>query len=164
MRMDVTLAADSFAPVKLPQGGPIPVYGELATDIRGRVTGPLDSIVADIDVTLLPTTDITYPIDKKNLAQVKPYGAVNVKYQMAESEPLTLDGRINVDDGFVRYSPKIYPIMPFRVDSGSNVAFNGPIGKTRLNISASQKVKADVESEEEETRRVDFTTGVRVNG
>ena len=164
MRMDVTLTADSFAPVKLPQGGPIPVYGELATDIRGRVTGPLDSIVADIDVTLLPTTDITYPIDQKNLAQVKPYGMVNVKYQMAESEPLTLDGRINVDDGFVRYSPKIYPIMPFRVDSGSNVAFNGPIGKTRLNISASQKVKADVESEEEETRRVDFTTGVRVNG
>ena len=164
MRMDVTLAADSFAPVKLPQGGPIPVYGELATDIRGRVTGPLDSIVADIDVTLLPTTDITYPIDKKNLAQVKPHGMVNVKYQMAESEPLTLDGQINVDDGFVRYSPKIYPIMPFRVDSGSNVAFNGPIGKTRLNISASQQVKADVESEEEETRRVDFTTGVRVNG
>ena len=163
MMVDVTLRADSFAPVKLPQGGPIPVYGELATDIRGKVIGPLDSIVADVDVTLLPTTDITYPISKKNLAQVKPHGTVNVRYGTADGE-LNLGGRINVDDGFIRYSPKIYPIMPFHVDSGSHVAFNGPIGQTRLNVSASQKVKADVESSGEETRRVDFTTGVRVNG
>ena len=163
MRMDVSLAADSFAPVKLPKNGPLPVYGNLATDIRGSVTGPLDSIVADVDLTLLPTTDITYPIDKKNLAQIKPHGTVNARYGTADGE-LTLGGQINVDDGFVRYSPKIYPVMPFHVDSGSHIAFNGPIGQTVLNVSASQKVKADVESEEEDTRRVEFRTGVRVNG
>ncbi|MBR6167232.1 MAG: translocation/assembly module TamB domain-containing protein [Paludibacteraceae bacterium] len=163
MRLNVTLAADSFAPAKLEEGGPMPVHGELATDIRGSVTGPLDSILADVDITILPSTDITYPIDKKNLAQVKPHGTVNVKYGVADSE-LLLGGRINVDDGFIRYSPKIYPIMPFHVDSGSNVTFNGPLGQTMLDISASQQVKADVQSEGEETRRVDFTTGVRVNG
>ncbi|MBP5659495.1 MAG: BamA/TamA family outer membrane protein [Paludibacteraceae bacterium] len=163
MYVDVTLAADSFAPAKLPKDGALPVYGELATDIHGRVYGPLDSIVADVDVTLLPVTDITYPIDKKNLAQVKPHGTVNVRYGTADGD-LNLGGRINVDDGFVRYSPKAYPIMPFHVDSGSHVAFHGPIGSTELNISASQKVKADVESADEDTRRVDFTTGVRVNG
>lgn len=164
MRLDITLAADSFAPVKLPQGGPIPVYGELATDIRGRVTGALDSIIADVDLTLLPVTDITYPIDEKNLAQVKPHGTVNVHCPISDIDSLSLGGRINVDDGFVRYSPKAYPIMPFHVDSGSHIAFNGPIGRTQLAISASQKVKADVETEGEETRRVDFTTGVRING
>ena len=163
MYVDVTLAADSFAPAKLPKDGALPVYGELATDIHGRVYGPLDSIVADVDVTLLPVTDITYPIDKKNLAQVKPHGTVNVRYGTADGD-LQLGGQINVDDGFVRYSPKAYPIMPFHVDSGSHVAFHGPIGSTELNISASQKVKADVESADEDTRRVDFITGVRVNG
>ena len=164
MRLDVTLAADSFAPVKLEKGGPIPVYGDLATDIRGSVTGPLDSILADVNVTLLPVTDITYPIDKKNLAQVKPHGTVNVRYALADSVPLNLGGQINVDDGFIRYSPKAYPIMPFHVDSGSHVTFNGPVGQTLLDVSASQKVKADVQSEGEETRRVNFRTGVRVNG
>ncbi len=163
MHVDITLAADSFAPVKLTQGGPFPVYGELATDIRGKVTGPLDSIVADVDVTLLPVTDITYPIDKKNLAQVKPHGTVNARYCTKEGN-LNLGGRVNVDDGFIRYSPKAYPIMPFHVDSGSHVLLRGPISKTQLNVSASQQVKADVESNGEETRRVDFTTGVRVNG
>ena len=164
MRLDITLAADSFAPVKLPQGGPIPVYGDLATDIRGQVTGPLDSIVAEVDVTILPTTDITYPIDKKNLAQVKPYGTVNVRYGTKDSVALTLGGRVNVDDGLVKYSPKAYPLLPFKVDSGSHIAFNGPVGKTRLNISASQTVKADVDSKAEGARRVNFNTGVRLKG
>ena len=163
MRLNIAIQADSFAPVKLVKNGPIPVYGDLATDIHGTVTGPLDDIVADVDVDILPTTDITYPIDKKNLAQVKPYGKVNVQYKVANSE-LNLGGQVNVDDGFIRYSPKAYPIMPFHVDSGSNISFHGPIGKTKLNVSASQKVKADVESKDEETRRVDFTTGVRVKG
>lgn len=166
MRLDVTLAADSFAPVKLEKGGPFPVYGELATDIRGSVNGPLDSILADVDVTLLPVTDITYPIDKKNLAQVKPHGTVKVRYNTGDTtaNALQLGGQINVDEGFIRYSPKIYPIMPFHIDPGSHVAFNGPIGQTHLDVSASQKVKADVQSQGEESRRVDFRTGVRVNG
>lgn len=166
MRLDVTLAADSFAPVKLEKGGPFPVYGELATDIRGSVKGPLDSILADVDVTLLPVTDITYPIDKKNLAQVKPHGTVNVRYNTGDTtaNALQLGGQINVDEGFIRYSPKIYPIMPFHIDPDSHVAFNGPIGQTHLDVSASQKVKADVQSQGEESRRVDFRTGVRVNG
>ncbi len=164
MKVDLTLEADSFAPAKLPKGGPVPVYGDLATGIHGKVTGPLDSIVADVDVTILPSTDITYPIDKKNLAQVKPHGTVKVRYALAEREPLSLGGRVSVDDGMLRYSPKAYPVMPFKVDSGSHVAFHGPVGKTQIHVSASQKVKADVESEEEDTRRVDFRTGVRVNG
>ncbi len=163
MLIDITLDADSFAPVKLAKDGPIPVYGDLATDIHGRVYGPLDSIVADVAVTLLPVTDITYPIDKKNLAQVKPHGIVRAQYAVADGA-LNLGGQINIDDGFIRYSPKIYPVMPFHVDSGSHIAFNGPIGRTMLNVSASQKVKADVESKDEDTRRVDFRTGVRVQG
>ena len=163
MRMDVDVAADNFVPMKLEPNGPVPVHGDLATDIRGRITGPLDTIRADVDVTILPTTDLTYPIDEKNMAQVKPYGTVNVQYGTADGE-LNLGGRINVDEGVVRYSPNLYPIMPFHVDSGSHVTFNGPLGQTMLSVSASQQVKADVQSEGEETRRVVFNTGVRVNG
>lgn len=163
MLLDVDVSADNFSPAKLEQGGPFPVYGDLAADIRGRVTGPLDSISADVDVTVLPTTDLTYPIDKKNLAQVKPHGTVNVRYNTAEGA-LNLGGKIDVDEGLVRYSPDLYPMMPFRVDSGSHIAFNGPLGQSMLNVSASQQVKADVQSEGEETRRVLFNTGVRVNG
>ena len=164
MQLDVYLDADSFSPVKLEQGGPLPVYGNLETDIRGRISGPLDNILADVDLTILPTTDITYPINKKNLAQVKPHGTVNAKYGTADGT-LLLDGLIKVDDGLVRYSPKLYPMMPFRVDSASYIRFQGPLGQTLLNISASQQVKANVQAEDEdESRRVVFNTGVRIQG
>lgn len=163
MMLDVVLRGDSFVPTPLVKDGPIPVYGNLATDVRGRVSGSLDSILADVDVTILPSTDITYPIDKKNLAQVKPYGTVNVRYGVADNS-LNIGGQVNVDDGIIRYSPKMYPVMPFRVDSGSTITFHGPIGQTQMDVSASQKVKADVQSEGEEVRRVDFATGVRVQG
>ncbi|MBP5650290.1 MAG: translocation/assembly module TamB domain-containing protein [Bacteroidales bacterium] len=163
MLIDVDVAADNFTPMKLEPNGPVPVHGDLATDIRGRISGPLDTIRADVDVTILPTTDLTYPIDEKNMAQVKPYGTVNLQYNTVDGE-LNFGGVINVDEGVVRYSPKLYPMMPFRVDSGSNVTLNGPIGQTMLNLSASQQVKADVQSAGEETRRVVFNTGVRVNG
>ena len=163
MLLDVDLAADRFSPAKLEQGGALPVYGNLETDIRGRVSGTLDNILADVDVTILPTTDITYPIDKKNLAQVKPHGTVNVRYGTADSS-LLLDGLIKVDDGVVRYSPKLYPMMPFQVDPESNISFHGPLGQTLLNITASQQVKADVQSQGEDPRRVVFNTGVRVQG
>ena len=163
MQLDVDLSADHFSPTKLEQGGPFPVYGKLETDIRGRVSGSLDNILADVDVTILPTTDITYPIDKKNLAQVKPHGTVNVQYGTVDGT-LLLDGLIKVDDGLVRYSPKLYPMMPFQVDSASYIRFQGPLGQTLVNVSASQQVKADVQSQGEETRRVVFNTGVRVQG
>ena len=55
-------------------------------------------------------------------------------------------------------------MMPFKVDSASYISFNGPLGQTLMNISASQQVKADVQSEGEESRRVVFNTGVRVKG
>lgn len=163
MQLDVSLDADHFAPAKLEPGGPIPVYGNLETDIRGRVSGPIDNILADVDVTVLPTTDITYPIDKKNLAQVKPHGTVNARYG-TEDGSLMLDGLIKVDEGLVRYSPKLYPMMPFQVDSASCIRFQGPLGQTRMDISASQQVKADVQAEGEDTRRVVFNTGVRIRG
>ena len=163
MRLNVVLEADSFAPVKMPQGGKLPVYGELATDIHGTVTGALDNILVNADVTVLPTTDITYPIDQKNLAQVKPHGTVHVRFATAEKEPLSLRGQLNVDEGKVKYSPKVYPMMPFNVDKGSKVVFNGGLGSTLLDVSASQEVKADVQAKGEPMRTVDFRTGVRIN-
>ena len=163
MLLDVDLTADNFAPLELLPDGPVPVYGNLETDVRGRVTGPLDSIHADVDVTVLPTTDLTYPIDEKNLAQFKPHGTVNIQYNTTDGE-LNYGGTIHVDEGLVRFSPKLYPMIPFHVDSGSHVTLNGSLGQTILDLSASQQVKADVQSAGEETRRVTFNTGVRVNG
>ncbi len=158
--LDVTFASDSFVPVRLRPHGPIPVYGNLAAAIQGQVKGPLSHFDADVDVDILPVTDLTYPIDAKNFAQVFPTGKVHAHY----ADSLDLSGTVYVNKGTVKYSPKAYPMLPFQVDSGSYARLNGSIGATELSVSASQSVKADVQSEGEQSRRVNFNAGVRVNG
>lgn len=162
MRLDVKLNSDGFEPAKLPKDGPIPVYGKLIAGIDGSITGPVDSMQALVDIHVLPQTDITYPIDKKNLAQVNPEGTVKVGFSMQDG--LDLGGRIDVPKGKIFYSPKLYPMMPFNVDNGSCIAFNGPIDSTRIAISASQKAKATYKPVGEPSRMVDFITGVKVGG
>lgn len=162
MQLDVKLKSDCFEPVKLPQDGPIPVYGRLLTKIDGSISGPLDSMKALINVGILPQTDITYPIDKKNLAQVNPEGTIEVGYTTQEG--LDLGGQIDIPSGKIFFSPKLYPMMPFSVDKGSCVKFNGSIDSTTIAISASQKAKATYKPVGEVSRMVDFITGVKVGG
>ncbi len=158
--LDITFASDSFAPVRLVPNGPIPVYGDFAAGIQGQLKGPFSHFDADVNINILPVTNLTYPIDAKNFAQIFPTGKVNAHY----ADSLDLSGIVYVNKGTVRYSPKAYPMLPFQVDSGSYARLNGSIGATELVISASQAVKADVQSESEQSRRVDFNAGVRVNG
>lgn len=162
MQLDVKLKSDSFEPVKLPQDGPIPVYGRLLAGIDGTVTGPVDSLLAKVDVSILPQTDITYPIDEKNLAQVYPAGTVKVGYGLQTG--LDLGGQIDIPKGKIFFSPKIYPMMPFNVDAGSCIKFNGDLNSTIIAISASQGSKSTYKPVGEASRMVDFVTGVKVGG
>ncbi|MCQ2311434.1 MAG: BamA/TamA family outer membrane protein [Paludibacteraceae bacterium] len=160
LAVDITFESDSFAPLRLLQGGPLLIYGDFATALRGRVSGPVDHLATQADVTILPITNLTYPIDAKNLAQVNPQGTVRITY----ADSLQLGGEIVINDGLVKYSPKAYPMMPFRVDSGSYIRFNGPVGATEMAVSASQQIKASVQTANEDSRRVEFNTGVSIHG
>lgn len=162
MKLDVDIKSDSFEPVQLPQGGPFPVYGRLLASLDGSVTGPVDSLLAKVDIGILPQTDITYPIDEKNLAQVFPEGTVKVGYSLQDG--LDLGGQIDIPRGKVIFSPKMYPMMPFSIDKGSCIRFNGDLDSTALDISASQAVKATYKPVGEVSRMVDFITGVKVGG
>lgn len=162
MMLDVDINSDLFEPVKLPKDGPIPVYGQLLTSMQGSITGPVDSLLASVDLNILPQTDITYPIDKKNLAQVNPSGTMKVGFNPKTG--LDLGGQIDIPKGKIFYSPKFYPMMPFNVDKGSCIKFNGAIDSTVLAISASQGAKATYKPAGEVSRMVDFITGVKVGG
>lgn len=162
MNLDVLLNSERFEPVKLPKNGPIPVYGTLLTSLDGSVTGPVDSLMACVDVSILPETDVTYPIDKKNLAQVCTAGTVRVGFNPQTG--LKLNGQIDVPKGMIFFSPAIYPMMPFNIDKGSCIRFNGDLEHTELAVSASQGAKATYKPVGEVSRMVDFVTGVKVGG
>lgn len=160
MAMDFAIKSDRFKPLPLERRDSIPYFGDVAAGLDIVLAGTPEKLDISGDVTLLPETDITYLIDKKNYVHVKPSGRVNVHYPVGGE--ILLDGRIDVKQGEIRYSLPYYPFEPFSIDPGSNVTFNGPLDRMSLNVSALQPARAIVGDIGERTREVDFIVGVRV--
>lgn len=160
MAMDISVRSDRFKPVPLEKKDSIAYFGTVAAGLDVAVKGtPADLVIAG-DVTVLPETDITYHLDKKNFVHAKPSGKVNVQFPLGGD--ILLKGKIDVKQGEIRYSPPYYPLEPFTIDPESNVIFNGPLDNMALNISATQPARSIVGDGGDRTREVDFIVGVKV--
>ncbi len=75
-----------------------------------------------------------------------------------------LSGRLNIDKGFVRYSPPFMSEKLFNFERGSYVAFNGAMMNPTLNIHATDEIKANVTQSGQNSRLVNFDVGLSVTG
>ncbi len=55
-----------------------------------------------------------------------------------------LSGRLNINGGYVRYTPPLMSEKRFDFEEGSYVAFNGNMMNPTLNVHASDVIKANV--------------------
>lgn len=100
--------------------------------------------------------------DGKNRAQVESNGQLT--FEMTPLDNGRLSGRINLDKGFVRYSPPFMSEKLFNFERGSYVAFNGDMMNPTLNIHANDVVKANVTQTGQNSRLVNFDIGLSVTG
>lgn len=75
-----------------------------------------------------------------------------------------LTGRLNINKGFVRYTPPLMSQKLFDFNEGSYVAFRGDITNPELNISATDRVRANVTQEGQNSRLIYFDVGLAVTG
>ncbi len=75
-----------------------------------------------------------------------------------------LSGRLNIDGGFVRYSPPVISQKYFTFREGSYIAFSGDMLNPTLNIDATDVIKANVTQEGQDSRLVNFDVGLSVTG
>jgi len=128
-------------------------------------TIPAGSMALFLDANLAlsagSTINVDISSDGKNKASLQPEG--NLTYTLT---PMNADGRltgrINIDNGFVRYTPPFMSEKNFSFAEGSYVAFNGNILNPRLNIHATDEIKANVTQEGQDSRLVNFNVGVAV--
>lgn len=160
MAMDIGIRSDRFKPLPLEEKDSIPYFGNVAAGLDVMLAGTPDKLDISGDVTVLPETEVTYNIDRKNYVHVKPSGKVSVKFPIGGD--ILLNGRIDVRQGVIRYSPPYYPFEPFTIDPESNVTFNGPLDRMALNVAATQRARAIVGDVGDRTKEVDFIVGVKV--
>jgi hypothetical protein len=78
----------------------------------------------------------------------------------SDSDDLQLTGRYTLNSGLMKYSLPIIPLKTFTIQDGSYVEFTGDPMNPTLNITATERSKATVGMEGEQTRSVAFDCGV----
>lgn len=108
------------------------------------------------------TINVDLSADGTNKVSISPTGTVD--YTMTPMNTGRLTGRINLNSGFVRYTPPLMSEKQFFFQEGSYVAFNGDIMNPTLNVHAVDEVKANVTQEGQNSRLINFNVGLGVTG
>ena len=96
--------------------------------------------------------------DKSNFIDLTGGGTLRMNYGM--SKKLSLMGRYTLANGEMKYSLPIIPLKTFTIKDGSYLEFTGNPMNPTLNITATERTRAAVSSENGVGRSVDFDCGV----
>lgn len=108
------------------------------------------------------TLNVYLSADGKNRAQIQSNGTLT--YAMTPLDNGRLSGRININSGYVRYTPPLMSEKLFNFEDGSYVAFTGNMMNPTLNIHATDVLKANVTQEGQNSRLVNFNVMLGVTG
>ena len=97
--------------------------------------------------------------DQSNYVNVEGGGDLRMTY--TDFDGMQLFGRYTINSGEMKYQLPVIPLKTFTIGEGSYVEFSGDIMNPRLNITATERVKALV-SEGGNNRSVVFNCGVKV--
>ncbi|MDE7427350.1 MAG: translocation/assembly module TamB [Muribaculaceae bacterium] len=100
--------------------------------------------------------------DGKNKVRLE--SSANLTFTSTPVTDMRLTGQLNILGGYVRYTPPLMSEFNFQFADGSYVAFNGDMMNPRLNIHASDQIKANVTQEGQNSRLVNFDVGLSVTG
>lgn len=116
------------------------------------------SMMLSIDATLrvyqgsVLTVDLS--TDGKNRVQLLTSGSLN--YNMNYMGDSHVTGRLNLNGGYVRYTPPLMSEKLFNFQEGSYVSFNGNMMNPYLNIKAIDVLRANVQQEGQNSRLINF--------
>ena len=123
-----------------------------------------DSIVAEgmtmiinaaLSIEQGTTLNVDLSASGQNKVSIQGYGDFDYSMTPANADG-RLTGRFTIDKGFVRYTPPMMSEKLFDFNQGSYVNFTGNIMNPTLNVSAVDKVKANVTRSGEDSRLVTF--------
>jgi hypothetical protein len=136
-------------------------FADFSDTTQTVVTRPTPTgINADLTVSVSQGAHIVCNLnaEQTNYVDIMGGGDLRLRYNAAG---LSLNGRYTLTDGVMKYSLPVIPLKTFNIKEGSYVEFTGEASNPRLNITATERVKASVGGAEGgATRSVAFDCGV----
>ena len=124
------------------------------------VTRPTPSgLNVDLNISVSQGAHIVCDLnaDESNYVDLVGGGDLRMKYN---AEGINLTGRYTLSSGEMKYSLPVIPLKTFTVKEGSYVEFTGDPMNPKLNITATERTKANVANESGGSRSVLFDCGV----
>ncbi len=112
------------------------------------------SIYAILNIHQGSTIGVDLSTDGKNRVQLLSQGTLN--YNMNYMGDSRLTGRLNLNGGFVRYTPPFMSEKLFDFQEGSYISFNGNMMNPYLNIKAIDVLRANVQQDGQNSRIINF--------
>lgn len=133
-----------------------------AADKDKTVSSMMLMVSAVLNIHTGSTINVDLSANGKDKVQILSQGTLN--YTVTPVTQSRLTGRININSGFVRYTPPFMSEKLFNFDQGSYISFNGDILNPLLNVHATDVLKANVTQEGQNSRLVDFDVHLGVTG
>jgi len=108
------------------------------------------------------TINVDLSANGKNKVQIGSQGAL--QYTRTPMDDGRLTGRLNINSGFVRYTPPLMSEKNFTFDPDSYIAFSGDMMNPSLNIHAVDHMRANVTQEGQNSRLIYFDISLDVTG
>lgn len=112
------------------------------------------NLSADLHLREGATINVDLSPNGNNRVHVLPSG--DLAYTLSPLNGDRLTGRLNINSGFVRYTPPLMSEKNFTFQDGSYIAFNGNMMNPVLNIQAVDVVRANVTQDGQNSRIVNF--------
>lgn len=121
---------------------------------------PLNGLNMDININIDENAHIKCDLNSDHSNYIDLMGGGDLRMQYNNIDNLRLTGKYTLANGEMKYSLPIIPLKTFTIQDGSYIEFVGDAMNPRLNITATERMKATVGSEGSAVRSVDFDCGV----
>lgn len=118
------------------------------------VDGTIVNLRADLDIRTGSTLNVDLDTSPKNRVQIQGSGQLN--YVSSAIGDGSLTGRYNFSGGYFRYAPPLISNLDFTFDEDSYISFNGNMMNPRINITATERMRANVSQAGQNSRLIYF--------
>lgn len=121
---------------------------------------PINGLDMDLSISIDENAHIKCDLNSDHTNYIDLVGGGDLRMQYNVIDNLRLTGRYTLANGEMKYSLPIIPLKTFTIQDGSYIEFLSDAMNPRLNITATERIKATVGSDGGAARSVDFDCGV----
>ena len=124
-----------------------------------RTLGGMDLLLS---VNIDPAVRLKVDLSEDRSSRISLEGGGNLTLQYTPQGDLALSGRYTLTGGLIRYSLPVIPLKDFNITEGSYVEWTGDVTNPKLDIKATERLRAAVADENNQSRRVNFDLSVLI--